>query len=461
MFLLSASMVAGGACSDSSEEEKAADELSKQCTLNSECNDPLVCAFQRCHEQCSVSRDCPPGQRCVKGEEEDSEDMPGVCQLPVETTCDRDSDCKEDQFCARDGECRDGCGSNDDCIEDQECTASGVCALPEEVEDGDVPGGGEGGSGGAAPEPPGGGGEAGGPPATSEGGAGGEGGSGTGGGGGGGKDTGTGGKVSSGGAPSGDDCSLPDVDNNDRDEATPYEFDTDVEACLQSNTDTDWYEFTTPDEPAQGGWLVAGLKDVGTDGGFYLSVFSASDNAQIRQGYGYMGANGVVWLPAAAGQTFRAEVKMYSAIPPEYTFYATYTPLEDAYEPNNEREEAAPIELGQPIQGHIFQGYSSQANPTADEDWYEVSLAAGSMQIALDLPETLGLYVYLYNDAGTQVGSYAYGTMGVDVMHEWTSLNLGTYYVVVKYYTGQMAHGTSTTAPDFELEPYTLTVTQD
>jgi hypothetical protein len=90
-----------------------------------------------------------------------------------------------------------------------------------------------------------------------------------------------------------------------------------------------------------------------------------------------------------------------------------------------------------------------------------VDFPAGSMQIAFDLPETLGLYAYLYNEAGMQVGNYAYGAPGVDVMHEWTSLDRATYYVVVRYYTGQMSKGTSTTAPEFPVEPYRLTVTQD
>jgi hypothetical protein len=450
-----------GGCSDSSDEEKTANVLSEDCALPSDCKEPLICAFSRCHAQCKADRDCPNGQRCVTSEDaEDSGSNPGVCQLPLEKECESNRDCQSGQMCSVDNECRDECSEDDDCLGGKVCTPDGECVEEDEevVPVEPPPGaGGAGGSGGEPSEPPPseGGGGAGGEPSTSTGGTGGTSG-GTGG-----KANGTGGKTAEGGAPSGDDCSLEDVGNDSRDEATPYEFDTDVAACLQSSTDEDWYEFTTPDEPVQGGWLLAGLKDVGTDGGFYLNVFSTEDNAQIQQGYGYQGANGVVFIPVVAGQTYRAQVTMYSKIPPEYTFYATYTPLPDEYEPNNERADAKPITVGEEVRAYTFNGYRSSTIEMNDEDWYQVDLAAGSMQVTLDQPETIGHYVYLYDETGAQKGSYTYGNPGVDVSYEWTALDRGTYYVVVRYYTGQKAKGQATAAPVFETEPYVLTVTQD
>lgn len=462
-LILAATPLTGvlGACSDSSEEKDAAASLSADCALPSDCKEPLTCAFSRCHAQCKADRDCPTGQRCVTGEDEGDE--PGVCQLPEEEECDNDRDCESGQMCSVDGECRDECSDDEDCIGDKVCTPDGECIEEDEEVVPVTPGSGAGGAGGSGgepsePTPSEGGAGAGGEPSTSTGG------SGTGGasGGTGGKVSATGGKAGSdGGAPSGDDCSLEDVGNDSRDDATPYEFDTDVAGCLQSSTDEDWYEFTTPDEPVQGGWLLAGVKDVGTDGGFYLNVFSTEDNANIQQGYGYSGANGVVFIPVVAGQTYRAQVTMYSKIPPEYTFYATYTPLPDEYEPNNERMDAKPITVGEEVRGYAYMGYRSSTIEMNDEDWYQVDLAAGAMQITLDQPETIGHYVYLYNETGAQVGSYTYGNPGVDVSYEWTSLDRGTYYVVVRYYTGQKAKGQATAAPEFETEPYVLTVTQD
>jgi hypothetical protein len=450
VFLLAAPLAASiGACSDSSEEEKKTVDLSAQCTINSECKDPLVCAFARCHAQCALARDCPPGQRCVFGDAEDAAKA-GVCQLEDERECEDDDDCQATQFCARDGECRDGCGDDDDCVDGYECTPSNACAADEELEpDGDIPyeppGGGEGGAGGGPSEPPSEGGAAGDAGTTpSEGGTGGD----------------PGMPPSEGGGPSGDDCSLPDVDNNDRDTATPYQLGTDVEACLQSKEDLDFYEFTTPEEPAQGGWLVARATDVGTDGNYYLDVYSGTDNARIQRFYGAMGSNGAVWIPAAPAQVFRALVEPYSVIPPEYTFSAVFTGVEDPYEPNDSRDDAVPIEVGEPVEGYLFQGYKSSAKPDNDQDWFEVNLAAGSVTATLDQPEGASSYIYLVDSAGMAVKSQ-YGAGGEDVTLSQTGLAIGTYYFNVQHYNSAMVAGQGTTPPDLEAVPYVFQVTQD
>jgi hypothetical protein len=459
LFMLSAPLAAiSGACSDSSEEEKDAVELSASCTLNSECKEPLICAFARCHAQCADSaRDCPADQRCVSGEEEDAEtsSKPGVCQLKDEEKCTRNNDCKAGQFCAKDGECRDGCEEDGDCLSNQTCTPSGACADQKELEDdGDIPDapseGGAGGAPGGAPSEGGAGGEPGGTP--SEGGAGGE----------------PGGTPSEGGAggepgsepATGDDCSLQDPDNSERDSATPYVFGTEVEGCLQSIADVDFFEFTTPAEPLQGGWVVANLRDVGTDGNYYLRIFSATDNAQIQQFYGSVGSNGAIWIPAAPGQLFRVSVEPYSIIPPEYTFSAEFTAVPDLYEPNDSRQDAVPIEVGEEVEAYLFRGFDSSEAPGNDEDWYEVDLSAGSVTATLDQPDTVASYIYLHDSTGAQVGQ-VYGAAGVDTTLEETGLAIGTYYFRVVHYSGAMTAGTGTTAPAIEPEPYLFQVTQD
>ena len=98
-------------CGGSEDEKLELAELSEGCSLNSECNDPLVCTFERCHQACEADRDCPLPQRCVLGTDG------RICQLPDETECSRDSDCGGDQVCGIDGECRDECSGDDDCGE--------------------------------------------------------------------------------------------------------------------------------------------------------------------------------------------------------------------------------------------------------------------------------------------------------------------------------------------------------
>jgi hypothetical protein len=112
------------------------------CSINSECNNPLVCAFRKCHKQCSTARDCPTGQRCVLSTDADTGEILGkVCQLPEEATkqCTRNSDCPGVQICGIDSKCRDECIDARDCPLRTQLCINSTCADPEETKDGGLP----------------------------------------------------------------------------------------------------------------------------------------------------------------------------------------------------------------------------------------------------------------------------------------------------------------------------------
>jgi hypothetical protein len=128
-----ASVIAVTLAASCSEEEKKLAKLAQGCLINSDCDAPLVCAFQRCHNACESTRDCPPGLRCV------SSDGPlHVCQLEEERSCVYNSQCPEGQVCASDAQCRDMCMGQADCLKEQLCVA-GSCAEPSELRDGGLP----------------------------------------------------------------------------------------------------------------------------------------------------------------------------------------------------------------------------------------------------------------------------------------------------------------------------------
>lgn len=105
--------------------------LKEGCMLSSDCNDPLVCAFKKCHVQCKSSKDCDDGRgRCVV-----SEKPYYVCQFDEDAKCVRNSDCAGQQVCAADGACHDQCASARDCLSDDVCV-EGVCARVAETKDG-------------------------------------------------------------------------------------------------------------------------------------------------------------------------------------------------------------------------------------------------------------------------------------------------------------------------------------
>jgi hypothetical protein len=118
------------------------------CILNSDCNQPLVCSWGKCHDACHISADCPTGQSCIT-----ASDKSRVCQLPVETHCLYASDCPAPLICAVDQRCHNQCQTNVDCPSGQTCTTTKICAEPNQVDSSNnllVPDGGVRGSGGAS-----------------------------------------------------------------------------------------------------------------------------------------------------------------------------------------------------------------------------------------------------------------------------------------------------------------------
>ena len=100
-----------------------------QCTLDSNCKDPLKCVQGYCVTACAESRDCPTGERCI------TTDVGNTCQPPEKKTCGANSDC-DPLFCAIDLVCRNQCTTNHDCPggdmtpPTQLCTASKRCIDP-------------------------------------------------------------------------------------------------------------------------------------------------------------------------------------------------------------------------------------------------------------------------------------------------------------------------------------------
>jgi hypothetical protein len=121
------------ACSGSDEEAPRKANLAEVCTLNTDCQEPLVCAFRRCHVQCAENRDCPPGTSCIEC------DRPfHVCQLADERQCTHNSQCSGKLVCAVDGICRTQCLADRDCLPSERC-AELTCAQPAEMVDGGLP----------------------------------------------------------------------------------------------------------------------------------------------------------------------------------------------------------------------------------------------------------------------------------------------------------------------------------
>jgi hypothetical protein len=106
--------------------------ISANCSINSDCNSPLICAFARCHEACAESRDCPDGERCILS------GTTGSCQLPEEATC-TSTPCSTGQVCGTDMQCRAECTPmSGGCVMGDYCLPSGpvdACYSPTNASD--------------------------------------------------------------------------------------------------------------------------------------------------------------------------------------------------------------------------------------------------------------------------------------------------------------------------------------
>jgi hypothetical protein len=151
------SIVVGLGTPSCSSKSSGGGVLASGCSLNSDCNDPLVCIFALCHQACNETRDCSPGELCVKLNGN------GVCELPQEVSCTGGQSCQQGLTCSNQ-QCRTSCkNASSDCLANQVCNG-GACYDPTEI---------DGGAGEAGPGPEGGaeasGGDGGGIDATSDG----------------------------------------------------------------------------------------------------------------------------------------------------------------------------------------------------------------------------------------------------------------------------------------------------
>lgn len=123
LLLLAVALCASGCLAD---QQLAV--IGDQCTINSDCQNPLVCALGRCRVECDSSRDCALGLRCIKLPEL----VRGVCQLPEEANCSRDSECPEPLLCYMPGGCLQECNEDPDCALGETCnTDMSQCEEPE------------------------------------------------------------------------------------------------------------------------------------------------------------------------------------------------------------------------------------------------------------------------------------------------------------------------------------------
>lgn len=501
----------GGGCSSSDERQRAS-QLAGGCAINSDCDQGLICAFERCHEECTEDRDCDAALRCVKSETIDV----FVCQLEDESRCEVDKDCPGAQSCAIDGECRDACGDDRDCVGSQVCDPSGDCAstlltkdlvdsdgnlIPSEpsgsnrsdsgeagaggadragADSGSEPGGaGAGGAGAnAGPEP--GGSDAGGGSGGAAGGSGGGGGSLGSSDGGTDSDDGSAGASGStpsegGGASSGDFeyeelAGEPEPRANDfREDAIPITQAINIylsrkyDAGLEYDADADWFSYSAPDD-GRSHIITLHLEQAAT---LRTSVqaYANADNSLIGSANPEKGTIREIYVTVGSGATtlFKFSNSLEAGSLGMLSVTLLDTPENDDNEANDTKEEAKPLGSGVPIFGQLLNPFVSDSD-RPNQDWFFLDLQVGTANVALlDAPTVGRLQIdVLYPGQGqpTLFRSPSAGTLSA--AWDLSVTTAGRHYFVIRPNTG--SSGVSAflhnDRADYLVSQYSFSVTQ-
>src|SRR4051794_32175740 len=81
----------------------------KMCSINSDCEDPLACTFNKCHEACRADGDCPKDYTCAYATHSEADGGGPRLKVCVFEPCVFDSRCPFPLVCGRDLKCRSQC----------------------------------------------------------------------------------------------------------------------------------------------------------------------------------------------------------------------------------------------------------------------------------------------------------------------------------------------------------------
>jgi hypothetical protein len=474
----------------------------KSCLLNSDCESPLTCNFGKCHEPCRENGDCPNGGLCVyarpaTGSTDAQMSEPATARLRVcvQESCAMNSDCPDLLVCGRDLRCRQECAANKDCPPRNQLCVIGndqgqkVCAEPIDIgDDGQLSRGdagvppandagapdtkdattsGAGGSGGHAevdanaPDGSPGDAPAGGKDAPSDTPAG--------------NDAGTDAPLDlpalDAGADAGPTVVAEDEPNNDIGTPTPYVLGT-VVAGTMGKADAgmdvdDYYEVVAPAGDPSGGYFQASITIQVGGGAVFAQVYSGFDNGQFLLADGAPAGQATFFYWAARpGERYLVRLYEGGGVVPtfKYSFKATYTRIADPYEPNDSSDAPVSLALGTPATAYFFAGYNMSSPPTPDQDWYQVTLAAGDTHVSItSVPHDLRMQYQVYDSHFVQVPATGFvgANAGADLDGGFTAAP-GVYRIGISAFSfvaGSVA-GRGVTLPDSFTRPYMITVTQ-
>lgn len=261
-------------------------------------------------------------------------------------------------------------------------------------------------------------------------------------------------------------CGTTDDGNHDLTHAAPFGVGGETTGCVGPDQRPDVYAFQLEDG-AQAGYLTFQVQGDAL-GQPQATLFGADGDTAFATVTGDAGAAPMTFAVAVApGIPYRLAIADdgSAAAPYSYQLSATFTPVPDAFEPNDGLEEAAPISLATPLEAYLFAGASpANSDLEAYDDYYRVALAGGqTVTVHLDdVPADLAPRLFIYDASGAELGRVVNGHKGEPLTLQLASVTAGGDHAVrVGLWTETPTTMSATGAlPAHFTQPYRLTVTQ-
>jgi hypothetical protein len=250
--------------------------------------------------------------------------------------------------------------------------------------------------------------------------------------------------------------------NGGANQATQVDVGATFDGCLEGG-DVDFLAIQSPDDEI-GGYVLVTV--AGATGVVRATIYD--DAGQVELGSFVADAPGAglsfYWASGSAQQTrFAVRDEGGAGLPYAYQLTAAYTPVADAFEPNNDMAAAAVMPEGGQMSAYLFAGRHDAANdPAAYDDHYRFTAQPGALSITLnDVPGNVAGRLFLFRSDGSEVARVSSGLRGGALTMNVPMVAAEELIVRVSLWAeAPAAVGAGTELPASFTQPYRLNVSQ-
>jgi hypothetical protein len=195
-----------------------------------------------------------------------------------------------------------------------------------------------------------------------------------------------------------------------------------ISRTIHASDDRDWFAVNAP---------ATGILTAETSGSLdtMMEVYNDSGTRISSDDDSGEGMNARVTFSAQAGRRYVIMVRGYSSNTGSYRFHiAAETVSDEAFEPNNSREQATPLTLG--AEGGLRAFLTS-----GDEDWYRAEVPSGGARVTIYTESSIDTFLTVYDANGSRIAEDDDSGEGNNAR---LTVNLpeGPFYIKVTPYTG-------------------------